>query len=108
MHNALREVSPPTDQQQHNLPIKIDGEGAITYQILLDFMCTKSNNLKVDQVVAQKYLDGIDNGEAITDDMEDDETGKVTIYLCEAYSTLSGIHSSICYLYKLAGVERPK
>ena len=108
MQNALKAVHPATNQRPHNSPIKIDGEGAITYEIVRDFMRTKTNNVKVDRNVAQKYLDEIDNGETITDDMVDEVTGKVTLSLYQSYSTFSAIRSSISYLYKLAGVERPK
>lgn len=108
MQNALKAVHPATSQQPHNSPIKIDGEGAITYEIVQDFMQTKTNTGKVDRNVAQKYLNEIDNGDAITDDMVEEGTGKVTLFLYQSYSTFSAICSLISYLYKLAGVERPK
>ena len=50
--------------------MKIDGKGAVTHEILQDFMCAKINNIKVDEGVAQKYLDEIENGGTFTDDMD--------------------------------------
>jgi hypothetical protein len=98
MQNALKAVHPATNQRPHNSPIKIDGEGAITYELVRDFMRTKTNNVKVDRNVAQKYLDEIDNGETITDVMVDEVTGKVTLSLYQSYSTFSAIRSLISYL----------
>jgi hypothetical protein len=71
-------------------------------------MWTKTNNVKVDQGVAQKYLDEIDNGKTINDDMVDEEMDTGFCLLVNLNSIFSAICSSISYLYKLAGVKRPK
>ncbi len=92
----------------HNSPIKIDGEGAITYEIVRNFMETMTNTVKVDRGLEEKYLEAIGSGEAvITDDMVDDATGKVDLSLYQSYSTFSAIGNAISYLFKLAGIERP-
>ena len=70
-------------------------------------MQTKTNNVKVDRAAAEKYLADIDNGSTITDSMVVEGTTKVNLTIYQSVSTFSAIRSSIAYLYKLSGVERP-
>ena len=68
--------------QPHNSPIKIDGDGTTSYQVIRDFMQTKTNNVKVDRTAAEKYLADIDNGSTITDSMVNEGTMKVNQPVC--------------------------
>ena len=43
---ALKGIQPARETQRHNLPIKIDGDGAISYRVIRDFMQTKTNERK--------------------------------------------------------------
>jgi hypothetical protein len=108
MHNALKEIRPATANVPLNSPIKLQGEGALSYEIVRDFMETKTNFVKVDRAVAEKYLAHIEKGGAISEDMVDPVTGRVTLRIYQSYSTFSTIRSAMSYLFKLAGVERPK
>ncbi|KAL7485379.1 hypothetical protein ACHAW6_010968 [Cyclotella cf. meneghiniana] len=105
---ALKNIKPAVNGQPHNSHIKIDGEGAITYVEVRDFMRTKTSNVQVDRRVAENYLALIGSDEENTEEMVDIQTGKVSISLYQSFSTFSAIHSSILYLYKSAGVERPE
>ena len=67
----------------------------------------KPTFVKVDHAAADKYLADIDNGSTVTDSMVLDGTTKVNLTIYQSVSTFSAIRSSIAYLYKLAGVERP-
>jgi hypothetical protein len=107
MHNALKEIRPATANVP-NSPIKLQGEGALSYEIACDFMETKTNFVKVDRAVAEKYLAHIEKGGAISEDMVDLMTGRVTLRIYQSYSTFSTIRSAKLSLFKLAGVERPK
>ncbi len=104
---ALKGIQPACKGQPNNLQIKIDGDGTISYHVIRDFMQTKTNNGKVDHAAAEKYLADIDNGSTITDSMVTEGTTKVNLTICQSVSTFSAIRSSIAYLYKLSGVERP-
>ena len=48
-------------------------------------MCTKTNKNTLDQHLAQKYLDDINNGEEIIDSVVDEVTGKVILNLYQLY-----------------------
>lgn len=103
---CLKTVQPAHEGQDHNSPINIDGDNAITYEVVRDFMETKSNIILADRAAAEKYLKDIDNGQKVTDEIVDEETGKVRLKIHQSTSTYSAIRSSVAYLYKLAGVER--
>ena len=107
MKECFKTVQPAREGQHHNSPIKLDGEGAITYEVVRNFMETKSNTVLADRGSAEKYLADINNGVTIRDDMIDPETGKVRLVIYQSTSQYSAIRSSIAYLFKLAGVERP-
>ena len=92
MHNALKEIRPATANVPLNSPIKLQGEGALSYEIVCDFMETKTNFVKVDRAVAEKYLAHIEKGRAISEDMVDPVTGRVTLRIYQSYSTFSTIH----------------
>jgi hypothetical protein len=59
-------------------PLKLMVRGLLHMRYCKTSCAEKNNNVKVDQGVAQKYLDEIDNGETITDDMVDGDTCTVT------------------------------
>ena len=50
----------------HNSPTKIDGEGAITYEVFGDYMASKMNVAYVEMDSAEEYLRFIRNDEIIT------------------------------------------
>ena len=104
---ALKTLQPARDGQPHNSHIKIDGDGTITHRVVTDFMETKTNTVTVDRAAAEKYLADIKNGSKITDRMVVSGTTKVKLTIYQSVSTFSAIRSSIAYLYKLDGVERP-
>ena len=106
LKGCLERVQPMRDGQHHNSPIKIDGDGAITYEVVRRFMETKTNIVVVDRSAAEAYLAEIDNGQTLTEDMVDESSGKVNLRLYQSTSQYSAIRSAISYLYKLAGVER--
>ncbi len=92
---ALKNIQPARNGKAHNSPIKIDGEGAITYEVVRDFMRTKTNKVLVDRRVAEKYLAAIGSDEENTEEMVNNETGKVYVSLYQSFSTFSAIHSLI-------------
>ena len=78
---ALKNIKPAVNGKPHNSPIKIDGEGAITYDEVRDFMGTKTSNVEVDRCVAENYLALMGSDEENTEEMVDIQTGKVSISL---------------------------
>lgn len=107
MCNVLKEMNPTTNQQHHISLGKVDGEGAIAHECVRNFIHTKTDNVKVDHGLAQKYLNDIDTGGLITDVMVDEEMGKVASYL-SVILYIWGIQNSKSYHNNLAGVEMQK
>jgi hypothetical protein len=62
---------------------------------------------KSSQKVEEKYLEAIGNEKEITDDVVDNEKGKVYLEFYQSFLIFSPIWSSVSYLYKLTGVKRP-
>lgn len=114
IRNLVNEIKPvEKDGDQHNSPIKIDGDGMITYGIIRDYMCTKKNVVLAEKSAAEKYLSNIgkedrEEYDITIDDDDVDEDGMVKIYTHQSSSQYSGIRSGIAYLYKLACIKMPE
>ena len=55
----------------HNSPIKIDGEGAMTYKVVRDHMASKMNVAYVEKDSAEENLKAIRSHKSINTDMVD-------------------------------------
>lgn len=101
------------DGDQHNSPIKIDGDGMITYSLIRDYMCTKKNMVVTEKSSAEKYLAKIgkearEEYDVTIDDEDVDENGMVKIYTHQSSSQYGGIRSAIAYIFKLACIRMPE
>jgi hypothetical protein len=90
MHNALKEIRPATANVPLISPIKLQGEGALSYEIVCNFWKPKPT----------LYLAHIEKGGAISEDMVDPVTGRVLLRIYQSYSTFSTIRSAMSYLFK--------
>ena len=94
---SIDRIEPARDGAPHNSPIKIDGEGALTYTIIRDYMEKKYNIVEVDRDAAINYLREIGKGDAITPEMEVGED-KVCLQIYQSNSQFSAIRSGIAYV----------
>jgi len=92
------------DDGHHNCPIKIDGDGAIKYQNIRDYMLSKKNLVKVNKQLARQYK-AVDGEEEAEIDDGNEET--VDAYVLQSASSYEGVRSAIAYLYRISKVERP-
>lgn len=103
IRKLIDEIKPvEKDGDKHNSPIKIDGDGMITYGIIRDYMCTKKNVVCAEKSTAEKYLKKIgreasEEYDITIDDEDVDEDGMVKIYTHQSSSQYSGIRSGIAY-----------
>ena len=106
IRSIIKNIQPAREGAPHNSPFKIDGEGALTYKVIRDYMTTKYNVVEVDKDAAIKYLREIGKGEQVTNQMQ---TGprKVKVEVYQSESQFSGIRSAIAYVYKAARVAMP-
>jgi hypothetical protein len=105
-HTVLNKVKPARNGEPHGSPIKIEGEGALSYEIVRDYMATKRNVNLVDRDSAEEYLKFIGSGQEITEEMIID--GKVPVYTQQSASQYDGIRSALSSLYTTARVMMPK
>jgi hypothetical protein len=99
--HRIKQMKPPQHQGgNHKCPFKIEGEHAINYETVRDFMMGKYNTTFVDRSSAEEYLratSGADNDTAgITDDMVNDD-GKVLVQVQQSTAMYEGIRSAISH-----------
>eukprot|EP00985_Skeletonema_marinoi_P014757 scaffold7522_cov202-Skeletonema_marinoi.AAC.12 len=107
--SAIAEMEPSRDGNPYECFLKIrNEEGALSYQMVRDYMAEKSNEVEVDRNCAIKYLNAINDGSEsnITDDM-DAGNGKLRVIVYQSESAYNGIRSAVVWVYKLARVEMP-
>ncbi|KAL7550473.1 LOW QUALITY PROTEIN: hypothetical protein ACHAWF_014863 [Thalassiosira exigua] len=104
---SIKAMGPARDGAPHNSPIKIDGDGALKYEVVRDYMATKFNVVEVDRDTAATYLRAIGKGGAITEEMTEGAGGRVRLEVYQSESQFSGIRSAIGYVYKSARVPMP-
>ena len=100
-------IEPARDGQPHNSPFKIEGEGALTYVAIRNYMATKANIVEVHRDAAVKYLREIGKGDNIPESMQVGE-GLVRLEIYQSTSQFSAIRSAVGYVYKSARVPMPE
>ena len=78
----------------HNSLIKIDGEGAITYEVFRDYKASKMNVACVEKDSAEENLRVIRSTRIVTADMVD-SNGKLKSVFHQSSSQYGGIRSAI-------------
>jgi len=107
--SAIAEIEPSCDGNPYECFLKIGNEeGALTYQMVRDYMAEKSNEVEVDRKCAIEYLKAINDGGEIniTDDM-DAGNGKLRVIVYQSESAYNGLRSAVAWVYKLARMEMP-
>ena len=94
MGQLVDKIQPPRIGISHNSPIKIDGEGSITYEVVRDYMASKINAAYVEKDSAEDNLRLIRSDGIITTDMVD-SNGKVRCMVHQSSSQYEGIRSAI-------------
>jgi len=108
IRRRIKSIRPARDGSPHNSPIKIDGDGALTYTVIRDYMVSKYNVVEVDRDTAIKYLRETDNTDQITAEMHTGTARKVPIQVYQSDSQFSAIRSAVGYVYKSARVPMPR
>ena len=108
IRRSIKAIQPARDGFPHNSPIKIDGDGALTYTVVRDYMASKYNTVEVDKDSAVKYLRDTDNADQITDEMQTGPSRKVRLRVYQSESQFSAIRSAVGYVYKSARVPMPE
>lgn len=104
--HAIDAIKPQRSGQHHNSFLKIDGEGHLRYDIVLEYMQTKFNYVTVDRSCAESYMRALKLTDPITSDMHVDND-MVRLKVFQSYEQYSGIRSAILWIYKLARVKAP-
>ena len=107
MKVLVNRIKPGREGTHYHSPIKIDGVGALTYEIVRDYMSTKMNVVTVERESAEEYLIFIGSDDTISDDMVD-SNGKVKLRVHQSASQYGGIRSAINHVYTLARVKMPQ
>lgn len=107
IRRSISKIEPARDGSPHNSPFKIDGDGALNYSVIRDYMYTKFNVVEVDHDSAVTYLRAIDKGEDVSR-MQTTADGKVRLQIYQSGSQFSAIRSAIGYVYKSARVSQPE
>ena len=109
----IKQMKPSQHQGgTHQCPFKIEGENAISYEIVRDFMMGKYNTTFVDRSSAEEYLRATSSVEnninaVITDDMVNDD-GKVLVQVQQSTAVYEGIRSAITHVFTLCRVPMPE
>ena len=105
----LHNVKPDVERTSHNSPIKIEGDSALTYSLVRDYMMTKKKIVQVDRDVAQAYLcSKLKKKDAAIPDECISSNGTVNVLVQQSSSSYSGVRSAIVHLYTMARVPMPK
>ena len=105
----LHNVKPDVERTSHNSPIKIEGDSALTYSLVRDYMMTKKKIVQVDRDVAQAYLASkLKKKDAVISDECISSNGTVNVLVQQSSSSYSGVRSAIVHLYTMARVPMPK
>ena len=91
----------------HNSPIKIDGEGGITYKVFRYYMALKINVSYVETDSAEEHLREIRSNKIVTTDMVNSNR-KVRCMVHQSSSRYGGIRSAMNHVYILARVQLPE
>ena len=108
----IKQMKPSQHQGgAYQCPFKIEGENAIHYEIVRDFMMGKYNTTFVDRSSAEEYLKATSGADGdtvvITDDMVNDD-GKVLVQVQQSTAMYEGIRSAITHMYTLCRVPMPE
>ena len=105
IRRIINNILPAREGAPHNSPFKIDGNDALTYEVIRDYMITKYNVVEVEKEAAIKFRE-IGTSEQVTNQMK---TGprKVNVEVYQSESTFSAIRSAVAYVYKTARVAIP-
>ena len=103
IRRIINNILPAREGAPHNSPFKIDGNDALTYEVIRDYMSTKYYVVEVEKEAAIKYRE---TSEQVTNQMK---TGprKVKVEAYQSESTFSAIRSAVAYVYKTARVAIP-
>ena len=105
---AILGIEPSRDGSPHNSPIKLEGEGALNYETVRDYMVSHFNVVEVDKDTAVKYLRAIGKADQIPDKISTGAGGKVRLEVYQSYSKFSGVRSAVGYIYKSSRVPMPE
>lgn len=94
----------------HRSPIIIEGEKMITYEIIKEFMSTKSNEVNAEKGSAETFLKSLgknENNPVVIEDDQVDSVGCVKLQVHQSASQYSGIRSAVMFLFRSARIEPP-
>ena len=91
----------------HNSPMKIDVEGAITYEVVRYYMASKINVAYVEKDLAEEHLIAIRSNYFFTADMVN-INGKLKLMVHQESSQYGGIRSAINHVYILEILQIPE
>ena len=104
--HAVDAIKPQRSGSDHNCFLKIDGDGNLPIDIVLEYMGTKFNYVEVDRSSAIAYLKELKLSTDISPEMEVGND-KVRLKVFQSYEQYSGIRSAVLWIYKLAKVKSP-
>ena len=105
---AVEGIKPAHDGSPHNSPIKLEGEGALDYKTVRDYMVSHFNVVEVDNDTAVKYLRAIGKEAKIPDKILTGAGGKVRLEVHQSFLKFNGVCSAIGYVYKSVRVGIPE
>ena len=116
MRKALQQLMGKVERNNAGTsPIKLEGDGCLTYKLVSDFMSTKNKVATVDAKLASEFkkaMRNVTNKEGtLNEDAEEfavtgaDENGQVRVSIRQEVSTYSGIRSAVAFLYREAAVK---
>ena len=93
----------------HKSPIKIDGEGCITWAVTREYMTTLKKKVKVSKVLAERYAMSNTGGSkpsaVSTNSTISNEDEQIDALVLQSISSYEAVRSGLQYLHKRAGVQ---
>ena len=105
---SLDNIQPSREGAHHNCPVKIEGEGALNYKIISNYMMTKAKVVTVDQDSALAYMKEIGKLNPKISPKMEAPNNKLCLQVFQNVSTVSAVRSAVAYMYKRARIDQPE
>ena len=99
-------MKPSINGSAHNSPIIIQGENALTNEIIRKFMMEKKKSAAISEEAVKSSLKKMKKDTEFSEDQKID--GKVEVSVQQSISSYESIRSAIGYIYKMCRIQMPQ
>ena len=102
----LARMKPSISGSTHNSPIVIQGENALTYEVIREFMMEKKKSAVISEETVKSFLKKMKKDTNVSEEQKID--GKVEVSVQQSISSYESIRSAIGYIYKMCRIQMPQ